>query len=170
MLSVSSRPCAAVERAAKTAANVGQQLQLQFQLKPKLCLRVISTLFMQHSAHDATCNIAKIVKCRRRAVYVDVHVDVVAVNVAVATATSSNGPNIVVLKLAEVFGNCTNAVAAHVKMRSTIRKGFDCSERQPKCTQVLRLKEAPKQFCKQNPHGISLKSMYIQKHYASGIR
>lgn len=31
---------------------------------------------MQHSAHDETCNIAEIVKCRRRAVYVDVHVDV----------------------------------------------------------------------------------------------
>lgn len=60
----------------KTAANNGLRVcsnnnniglhQLQLQLQVQLCLRVICALFMQHSAHDETCNIAEIVKCRRR--------------------------------------------------------------------------------------------------------
>lgn len=81
----------------KTAANNGLRVcssnnniglhQLQLQLQVQLCLRVICALFMQHSAHDETCNIAEIVKCRRRR----------AVDVATVHSRSSYLPSCPVL-------------------------------------------------------------------------
>lgn len=106
--------------------------QLQPQLQVQLCLRVICALFMQHSAHDETCNIAEIVKCRRRR----------AVDVATVHSRSSSLPASLCLldsplhccsNAGRSFGNCTNeTVAAHVRMGSSIRKGCQGSERWPK--------------------------------------
>lgn len=131
----------------KTAANNGLRVcsnnnnssgnnielhQLQPQLQVQLCLRVICALFMQHSAHDETCNIAEIVKCRRRR----------AVDVATVHRRSSYLPASLCLldsplhccsNAGRSFGNCTNeTVAAHMRMGSSIRKGFQGSERWPK--------------------------------------